>query len=45
MQITIILDILLVKSGEMTRIIKADPRLETVYAYLFFGCVIGLIID
>ena len=28
MQIIIILDVLLVKSGELTRIIHADPKLE-----------------
>ena len=32
MQIIVILDVLLVKSGELTRIIQADPKLETLCA-------------
>ena len=38
-------DFLLVKSGELTRIIQADPKLETLYAEFFCGCVIKVISD
>ena len=43
--IIIILDVLLVKSGELTRIIQADPKLETLYSEFFCGCVIKVISD
>ena len=45
LEIIIILDVLLVKSGELTRIIQADPKLETLYAEFFCGCVIKVISD
>ena len=43
LQIIIILGVLLVKSGALTRIIHADPKLEYLYAH--FCCVIGVISD
>ena len=41
MEIIIILDVLLVKSGELTRIIQVDPKLETMCMQSSFVVVLS----